>query len=701
MTSDLIEELFKIRSRRFFTHEDIRGWVVRVFEQLLGIPLSSIRAEVSLRGEPGKYAGRIDVFLEESIIVEIKRDLRSELSDAENKLNKYAEAIESGDGRALYIATDGELWRFYIYDRLTKSVSKIGNFTVQRDWDCEKLAYAISENILYLREEQARVTPSPETIVELFGPNSACYHACINRISEIALNDLNTRERSRFIACFSAWLEIYQFVYPAFRNVCNTIDASKSAVEIASKYLLRISEKIKKVNEGEKLEELSKWLPGAVELFLRHTYLATLVKLLLTATQIENRARLYGMIKENPEDIVNGNELRKNHVYIVDRDDFFSWITSDKVLLSEMLRFMANKFSRLKLVFKEDIFRRIYEEIVDEATRHQLGEYYTPRWIAEYLAKKCIGDENARILDPACGSGTFLAAAIRRKYELGLKDLNKLLEDVWGVDINPLSVLIAKAVVYLTLFGLEERGPLPTKIMPNVYVGDSLALYRAEIKESKEALPKEIKKEGEIYVKISENLLLKVMRFPENLKLTEKVKRFKDIVKDIEKAESEYGISIREDIQKLREIYGDNVWYTILNNHLIIPLLENEFDVVLGNPPWLVYREAGKLQSIMDYIAESFGVKPPAKAKTSFNLAFVFMIASMRFLRKRDGKVDGVIGFVVPPSITELAHYRVLYALAYRENGINGMRLKSLEDFSEIKEPPFPHGLGASIIIIG
>jgi len=103
----------------------------------------------------------------------------------------------------------------------------------------------------------------------------------------------------------------------------------------------------------------------------------------------------------------------------------------------------------------------------------------------------------------------------------------------------------------------------------------------------------------------------------------------------------------------------------------------------------------------MDYIAESFGVKPPAKAKTSFNLAFVFMIASMRFLRKRDGKVDGVIGFVVPPSITELAHYRVLYALAYRENGINGMRLKSLEDFSEIKEPPFPHGLGASIIIIG
>jgi len=76
----------------------------------------------------------------------------------------------------------------------------------------------------------------------------------------------------------------------------------------------------------------------------------------------------------------------------------------------------------------EDFFKEIYEEIVERAQRHRLGEYYTPEWTAELTIKEALqyfDNDNTggipKILDPACGSGTFLQGAIKilkRKLEL-------------------------------------------------------------------------------------------------------------------------------------------------------------------------------------------------------------------------------------------------------------------------------------------
>jgi type I restriction-modification system DNA methylase subunit len=48
--------------------------------------------------------------------------------------------------------------------------------------------------------------------------------------------------------------------------------------------------------------------------------------------------------------------------------------------------------------------------------RHHLGEYYTPDWLAEQTLDRAgyAGDPEIRILDPSCGSGTFLVLAIAR-----------------------------------------------------------------------------------------------------------------------------------------------------------------------------------------------------------------------------------------------------------------------------------------------
>jgi type I restriction-modification system DNA methylase subunit len=97
---------------------------------------------------------------------------------------------------------------------------------------------------------------------------------------------------------------------------------------------------------------------------------------------------------------------------------------------------------------QEDILKGVYQELIDLETRHALGEYYTPDWLCERLIDEVALEQNSRVLDPACGSGSFLRAAVsnfRHKYpKLGAA---AIAEQVVGIDIHPLSVLIAKATM--------------------------------------------------------------------------------------------------------------------------------------------------------------------------------------------------------------------------------------------------------------
>ena len=42
-----------------------------------------------------------------------------------------------------------------------------------------------------------------------------------------------------------------------------------------------------------------------------------------------------------------------------------------------------------------------------------MGEYYTPAWLVRTMIRELVDDPlNQRVLDPACGSGTFVAEAV-------------------------------------------------------------------------------------------------------------------------------------------------------------------------------------------------------------------------------------------------------------------------------------------------
>lgn len=110
-----------------------------------------------------------------------------------------------------------------------------------------------------------------------------------------------------------------------------------------------------------------------------------------------------------------------------------------------------------------DDIRLMYEALVPRELRHALGEYYTPDWLAEAALGRALeahgGADPAalRVLDPTCGSGTFLLQAIAVKRRAGC-GLAALLDTVRGLDINPLAVLTAKTNYLLAVLDLLEEG---------------------------------------------------------------------------------------------------------------------------------------------------------------------------------------------------------------------------------------------------
>ena len=100
-----------------------------------------------------------------------------------------------------------------------------------------------------------------------------------------------------------------------------------------------------------------------------------------------------------------------------------------------------------------DLLGEMYQRYFDADTRKALGEFYTPPEIVSFILDECDykGQRGARLLDPACGAGSFLVAALKRYLEQQkgvdpqslLRDLTEGLRIV-GFDINPFAVLMSQ-----------------------------------------------------------------------------------------------------------------------------------------------------------------------------------------------------------------------------------------------------------------
>jgi len=123
-----------------------------------------------------------------------------------------------------------------------------------------------------------------------------------------------------------------------------------------------------------------------------------------------------------------------------------------------------------------DLIGYIYQNNVSIAHRKNLGEFYTPVHIVKYILNGCgyIVEgkiDSKKLIDISCGSGSFIIQVIKvlikhllSKFKIqNISDLtaekakkivNIIIDNVYGIDINPIACLLCQINIYLTIFEL-------------------------------------------------------------------------------------------------------------------------------------------------------------------------------------------------------------------------------------------------------
>lgn len=113
--------------------------------------------------------------------------------------------------------------------------------------------------------------------------------------------------------------------------------------------------------------------------------------------------------------------------------------------------------------FKEipaDILGHTFQKLISPEERQKFGQYYTDENIVDVINAFCIRKADAAVLDPACGSGTFMVRAYYRKWELDKRLSNQeLLSALYGCDINPFPAHLATLNLAARNISDEENYP--------------------------------------------------------------------------------------------------------------------------------------------------------------------------------------------------------------------------------------------------
>jgi len=95
-----------------------------------------------------------------------------------------------------------------------------------------------------------------------------------------------------------------------------------------------------------------------------------------------------------------------------------------------------------------DVIGAVFEKLIPQGARHSLGQYFTPDNLVDLIVACCVRDKDDFVMDPTCGTGTFLIRSYNRLRNLYWKSHHKLLEQIWGFDIAGFPAELATINLY-------------------------------------------------------------------------------------------------------------------------------------------------------------------------------------------------------------------------------------------------------------
>ena len=96
----------------------------------------------------------------------------------------------------------------------------------------------------------------------------------------------------------------------------------------------------------------------------------------------------------------------------------------------------------------QDVVGNVFEKLIPPEERHALGQYFTREELVDIINAFCIQSKDAKVLDPTCGTGTFLIRGYDRLKTLGEKAHTTLLSNLWGIDVARFPAELATINLY-------------------------------------------------------------------------------------------------------------------------------------------------------------------------------------------------------------------------------------------------------------
>lgn len=586
-----------------------------------------------------------------NVIIEFENNLERTGTHAELQLKEYISGNwNSGvQGRFSLIASDCLTWRIYTLDY--DSLFGLGALTadelkLQKVSEFTATPEKANHFYLFLDRYLFGTEPVPatlETIRDRFGSGSDTFQSVLALMHRAYTNLSDSSE-----------LEVAKIQWEKFLSIAyGRFEASES-------------------------------------IFLIHSYLSVLAKMLAYSVISSNTL----LSDDEIERIVEGEAFKRFNVANFTDNDFFRWTASQDSALKKAFSIIADEISQLDFShIPGDILKGVYQELVDDDTRHALGEHYTPDWLCAKIVAEMNPQSEQKILDPSCGSGSFLKAVanhlIRNQPNISASELNSAL---YGIDVHPLSVQITKATLLMAYGKRLTAEPAPLTM--NVFLANSLLLpeediqlmghvYTIAIDEARITVPDRIFNAQDFFARLVSTAEQYAdndhkngrKRNRENL---EKIFKNNLGLKDTDKTIFRAGIEIYQALLAAKKANRNGIWAYILANTFAPVALKNQFDMVLGNPPWLTFKDivANDYQKEVRAIAQKTGCSPWKETLiTQLEMATIFVGWSLSYFLKDGGK----LAFVMPRSIFVADQHSKL-----REGKVRFLKIHSIWDLQAV-----------------
>jgi N-6 DNA Methylase len=412
-------------------------------------------------------------------------------------------------------------------------------------------------------------------------------------------------------------------------------------------------------------------------LWFQHTFLVIVAKCIALAVM--------RLPEDDPKRLLSGEAFTSRGITGAVESDFFDWVVADAEG-EALVRRVINHVRRFRLAEVEgDVLKILYESLIDRDERFKLGEYYTPDWLAAKMVRHAVDRPlEQRVLDPACGSGTFLFHAIRNfLVEAEGADMQprqraaEVCAHISGTDIHPVAVIIAR-VTYLLAFAPALASHSGALSIP-VYLGDALQLSISEFWAGKELtirvppstagngksgekdangrdqldFPEAFCRDSALFDKAIERMRT---ASPEGLTREQVEAALHRVTEQHYRAEvtKEQRLAIQDlgktyvTFDRLRRDRRDTIWAYVARN-LSRPLAYSAnggwAHIVVGNPPWLAFRHMNAdLQKRFRELAKAERVFVGGKFVTQNDLCALFTVRATHLYLRSGGR----IAFVLP-----------------------------------------------------